>query len=64
MNCELRTQEKCTQIVEELTSHLNQVNNISICIKNKTPIKQIKKKKEKKIVLYGHLGKVFGYKTR
>lgn len=65
MDCELRTQEKCTYIVEELTTRLNQVNNNANRIKKKVATKQKKKKKKKEkcIDLYGHLGKMFVCQT-
>ncbi|CAF2063533.1 unnamed protein product [Rotaria magnacalcarata] len=55
-DCELRTQDKCARIVEELVDCSNQVNNNSNHTKKKIVKKQIKKKKEKHISRYGHLG--------
>ena len=60
---ELRTQEKCIQMVQQLTNRLNEINKNSSCTKKKTVPKKLKKKKEKKIAHYGHLGKIF-YRIR
>ncbi|CAF2518954.1 unnamed protein product [Rotaria sp. Silwood2] len=70
VECELRTQEKCAQIVEQLTNRLNQINNNSSCIKKKTVskktvLKKTTRKKKKKIAHYGHIVKLkfFHYGT-
>ncbi|CAF2964909.1 unnamed protein product [Rotaria sp. Silwood2] len=55
---ELRTQEKCSQIVEELATYLYQTkNNISICSKKKIVRTKNRKKNQNKKNRYGHLGK-------
>ena len=56
---ELRTHAKCTQFVQELINRSNRTNNNSICTKAETQSKKLKKKKDKKIDVYGHLGKFF-----
>ncbi|CAF1344306.1 unnamed protein product [Rotaria sordida] len=56
VDCELRTQEKYIQIVQQLTNRLKPINNNSSCTKKKTVSKKTKKRKEKKIAHFGHLG--------
>ncbi|CAF1127023.1 unnamed protein product [Rotaria sordida] len=54
---QLRTQDKCSQIVEELANYSNQINNNNpIRIKKTTALAKTKTKKQKKEARYGHLG--------
>ncbi|CAF4399153.1 unnamed protein product [Rotaria sp. Silwood2] len=53
---QLRTQDKCSQIVEELANYPNQINNNNpVRIKKTTTLAKIKNKKQKKEAHYGHL---------
>jgi len=52
---QLRTQEKCCEVIQELVNSSNPTNNnMSNRTKKK---KETKKKKKEKTSLYGHLGK-------
>jgi hypothetical protein len=56
VNYQLRTQEKCSQIVQALANSAHQGNNIPNNEKKKITLKKTKKKAKKKSD-HGHLGK-------